>query len=129
MGYRIIVALIMIVSLAGCAFQQPLPNADYRDPPSSFDSIPGRMSDLLKDPYSAKYRYHHAPVKGYANNGLLHGGDVAFFGWMVPFEVNAKNSFGAYTGWQPYVAYYKGNWIAFIRPGTLGQQALVTVVE
>ena len=24
------------------------------------------------------------------------------FGWAIAFEVNAKNSYGGYTGWQPH---------------------------
>jgi len=50
----------------------------------------------LKDPYSAKFI-----VLPYAIKGTYLG--VA--GWVVLTEVNAKNSFGAYTGHVGFVSF------------------------
>jgi len=61
---------------------------------------------VLKDPESARYRFG-TPKKAYVNEGLAYGGGVAWYGWLVDVAVNAKNSFGGYTGAKPYVALFK----------------------
>lgn len=132
MAAKFLTVFVFVFLLAGCAFQKPPPYADYgqRVTPDQYEQIPYYMASRLKDPDSAKYRYLHAPIKAYVNDGLIRGGEVVFVGWLVPFEVNAKNSYGGYTGWEPYTAYYQyGGAVTNVRPGTLSQQVNVTVVE
>jgi hypothetical protein len=54
----------------------------------------------LKDPSSAQYR--NVRIMGRSNwyNGLANGGGYSI-GWLVSFELNAKNSYGAYVGFRP----------------------------
>ena len=59
--------------------------------------IKAYMSDQLKDSESARYRFDE-PQKTVCNKGALSGGKVAWNGWVVPFTVNAKNSYGGYVG-------------------------------
>lgn len=53
----------------------------------------------LKDPFSAQTRTINVLGRGAMQNGILRGGEW-HYGWVISFEVNAKNSFGAYVGWQ-----------------------------
>lgn len=53
----------------------------------------------LKDPFSAQTRDIRVEGMGYIQNGFLRGG-ARQFGWIVSFDLNAKNSFGAYVGWR-----------------------------
>ncbi len=61
------------------------------------------MATVLKDPESARYRFGE-PQRAYVNNGLLRGGNVVWQGYVIYFFVNAKNSYGGYTGEQPWFA-------------------------
>lgn len=53
----------------------------------------------LKDPGSAQVRNVQILGKRGMYNGLVNGGGYSY-GWMVQFEVNAKNSFGGYVGFK-----------------------------
>lgn len=63
-----------------------------------------RIEDTLRDPESARFKVG-CPVRGYVKNALLSGGmGFQFVGYLVRFEVNAKNGFGGYTGFKPQIA-------------------------
>ena len=105
MKFRLVVPLIVGVILLGllsaCATvsQQELQAANFGPYPASYETdIKNLMSRLLKDPYSANYRFG-TPRKGFAQDGLLMGG-AKHFGYIIPVYINAKNSFGGYTGEQ-----------------------------
>lgn len=104
----IAVALTSFILFSGCApTQQELINADYSSAPQNYEkTIKDLMSVQLKDPYSAQYKFE-APYKGYANKGLIYGGGRDY-GWVVRVWVNAKNSFGGYTGYQPHIYLFRG---------------------
>lgn len=54
----------------------------------------------LKDAQSAQYKFG-TPFKGYMrdrNNKMI------WTGWAIPYEVNAKNSYGAYVGYTSFRA-------------------------
>lgn len=104
-----------------------LTGADYGPIPSKShqEQIRSTMETLLKDPESAKYRfsspkkdwiprYHFDPViKGQPR---LHG---YLFGWKIDFGINAKNSYGGYTGENPYMAFFEnGELRGIFKPGT-----------
>lgn len=99
--------------LSGCqssgAFQRPEPGYDYGAPPTiDEEAIKEYIGASLKDEESARYKFD-APLKTYCNNGILNGGKVVWSGWSMPFSVNAKNSYGAYVGYKPYIARYQGD--------------------
>jgi len=89
---------VVVLLLAGCATKPTLDelnSADYGAYPYGYkDTISSHMSRRLKDPESARYDYLNQPQKAW--NGF--GG--AKYGYAVCVNVNAKNSFGGYTGGQ-----------------------------
>lgn len=117
---RRLVLVAVVISLAGCAaaLQKPAPDQNYGQPPVDVEPAVRRHFDLvLKDPESARYRIGR-PVKAYANNGLVHGGGVAWAGYLVDVQVNAKNSFGGYTGFKPYMVLFRGEAVFRVLDGT-----------
>jgi hypothetical protein len=95
-----------LIALSGCAATTPPEDANVlgERPPFEYDPEPGirrAMEGVLKDPFTAQYRRVGGPVPGQAQQALLAGGAIEK-GWGYCYMVNAKNSFGAYTGFQPY---------------------------
>ncbi|WP_071531994.1 hypothetical protein [Kosakonia radicincitans] len=96
-----------VAFLTGCA---PKPPSAVEISTANYGSLPGNYQDLikdhfnvvLKDPESARYTFM-PPYKGYSQDGALaeSGGGVRF-GYVVPVLVNAKNSYGGYTGNHQY---------------------------
>jgi hypothetical protein len=73
-------------------------HASYGKLPNDYQKmIKSYLAFFLKDPYSAIYEFNHKPVKGYIQDLELNSGRPTF-GWLVNFNYNAKNSYGAYTG-------------------------------
>lgn len=97
---KIIIPLVLLLALMGCAVPpstEEISRMDFGNPPVYYrDAIIRYLDDRLKDPGSATYdfgvpeRYwlRHANL---LENKLVHG-------YLVKVAVNAKNSFGAYTG-------------------------------
>jgi hypothetical protein len=55
-----------------------------------------------KDADSVKVRNIQSPgCVARQMGGLLNGGR-RYVGWQIDFEVNAKNSYGGYTGFEPH---------------------------
>jgi hypothetical protein len=90
---KIILSFIFCFGLYGCgaAMKAEMENADYGTPPTDYQSkIIDFVKPLLKDPDSAKFTFDSLPRKGqyrYRN-----------YGYVVCAKVNAKNSYGGYTG-------------------------------
>ncbi len=116
-------SLIIALLLTGCgvAYQQqrseilksastesfgPPPPADYRATGEQF------IRHLLKDPDSAKFEWvgepqHEAIQPAFAS-------PRATPVWVTTVQVNAKNSFGGYTGAEPFVlAWSHGRIVAY----------------
>lgn len=66
------------------------------------------VRDALKDPDSAQFRNSGQFFKTLHNYGLYAVGDPETL-WALCIEVNAKNSYGGYTGYQ--------NWLVKFRNG------------
>ena len=92
---------MFIFGLTACAgFQELQPNHDFGPQPSDYkEKITAYYAYVLKDPESAKYRFGK-PYKAYTNAGLAVGGVVSWSGWAVDVQINAKNSYGGYTGFE-----------------------------
>ena len=61
----------------------------------------------LKDPRSAQYEWGES-YKAWLRRGIIHGGGK-IFGYRLDVDVNAKNSYGGYTGFKKYVfMFYNG---------------------
>lgn len=113
--------LATTLSLAGCATltvptQEQLATADYGPPPPSntTEVIKQSLLNSLKDPDSLKDFSVFPSEKAWfrIDRGWIGalGGKPAqefVYCWRVPFQYNAKNSYGGYVGTQLYYQYYK----------------------
>lgn len=90
------VSILIAASLSACALkpsQQEIESADYGPYPSDYENIiKQHMSNRLKDPYSAQYQFLGSPRSGWNSFGGMK------FGYGVCAYINAKNSYGGYTG-------------------------------
>lgn len=105
--------IILAAILTGCTVpKQQAATADFGPYPAGYqDQIQSYLDGRLKDPYSAQVEFG-TPYKAGMYQGLLFGNGWDF-GYAVKADVNAKNSYGGYTGSQPY--YF------FIRDGQLSR--------
>lgn len=102
---------LLSTALIGCTsnLARPGASADYGKPPENYEGIiKEHFEAQLKDPDSARYIFSN-PVKAYGNEGILYGGGIRWAGYLVKVEVNAKNSFGGYVGYEPYLVLFSGN--------------------
>lgn len=95
----ILIILITVTACAGVAVSPvDMAKQDFGSYPENYkDVIEIYYSNTLRDPFSAKYRYLSEPFKAYSRKST---GQVNVFGYVVYVELNAKNGFGAYTGWK-----------------------------
>lgn len=106
----------LLTACASTSFETPPQSIDYGDAPQINEAdIKAYMAQDLKDSESARYQFGD-PVKSYCNSGALSGGKVVWKGWVVPFQLNAKNSYGGYVGFKPYYARYDVNTLMDISP-------------
>src|SRR5947209_7164870 len=102
---KTIPSLLLAVLLAGCA-AAPAPSkqqtaaADYGPYPSNYREIVNAwIKHSMKDPYSVRDVQVGVPEKFWITDPPLLGGKT-IYGYMIAVGLNAKNSFGAYTGRQ-----------------------------
>lgn len=92
-----VIILILSICLFGCMTvpnPDDLKNANFGSKPVNYEeNIKNLIGSGLKDPFSAQYKFGE-PVKGYFQNGM----EGLRYGWIIPVQVNAKNSYGAYVG-------------------------------
>ena len=98
---RILVVAFLVFTLGACApSAEEIALADYGPYPVEFEKIvKTHFSDILKDPYSARWEFDRQPIKG--GHHIL---GKSVFGWLICGRVNAKNSFGAYIGKSMFTA-------------------------
>ena len=104
---KIIIAACILLS--GCAGKGLLGNnpEDAGALPSNYqDQIMAKLQAGLKDPESARISIG-SPYLSSCRRGVY----GTFHGWAVPVTVNAKNSFGAYTGAQTSYAWFAGGYL------------------
>ena len=93
---RIIILIFCSFILISCATppsREDFINANYGSYPVNYKEIVGNyMSIRLKDPTSPRYRYLDEPVRAW------YRGSPYNFGYSLCVYINAKNSFGGYTG-------------------------------
>lgn len=123
MQRRSLAALFAVAVLGGCAanFQQIDPaTVDWGPRPTAAHveaAVRRHFDNVLKDGESARFQIS-TPYKAYANGGLAYGGGVTWTGYAVKVQVNAKNSYGAYTGFKPYqVLFTRDGFIYHVQPG------------
>lgn len=112
--------LILFVSLllSSCTTvsTQEVASAHFGSIPSDYqEQIKAYMATRLKDPYSAVYTFTPAR-RGFWQDGLIYGGKK-HFGYIEVIGVNAKNSFGGYTGEEVhYIAIENGRVAGDVTP-------------
>jgi len=115
LGFLAIPLLMFVILVtAGCASgpptQQELAKADYGTAISQEDAQRAAnefLKRVLKDPDSARIDW--SPItSGWIREAPLHGGGV-LFGYVLNASFNAKNSYGAFIGYKPYMfLFYNG---------------------
>lgn len=88
--------------------------ADFGERPKNYKVIiKNYMEKVLKDPDSAKYFWDEAlgPEKGFAYD--VADAACSGYGWMICVPINAKNSYGGYTGPQRQFFLLKDNSVAY----------------
>ena len=95
-----------ILFISGCATapsHQTIANANYGRVVTQTECeeiVTKDIQSFLKDPSSAKYDFGVCH-KGWQASPLLLGGGTKF-GYILDTDINAKNSFGGYTGAKTY---------------------------
>ena len=101
---KLSLAVLLIASPAlftGCATVSKTEIAQ-----ASFEAVPANIETLIKqdmgsrltDPYSAVYEFG-TPRRGFSQDGFAVGGKKRL-GYIIPIQVNAKNIYGGYTGYE-----------------------------
>ncbi|HMS26260.1 MAG TPA: hypothetical protein PKC80_02675 [Burkholderiaceae bacterium] len=110
-----VAAFVMLAIFSGCAVvtppsQEQMLSADYGPIPTEDQIQRGIVSYLeprLKDPDSALTKNITKPKKGYLTLTSIAAGSSYTYGWIVHFEVNAKNSYGGYVGYKEYSVVFR----------------------
>lgn len=113
-----VVVTTLLAGAAGCSTVSSggSSTADYGPAPTEDVRalISRHLAKTLKDPNSAQIGAVRGPTRIHLPGGLL-GGDT--YGWGICVSVNAKNGFGAYTGFNNVVLVYRyGNLSEMINP-------------
>jgi hypothetical protein len=119
----------MTFGVTGCApgvkemSQAELSMADYGSYPEDYQqAVKDYMNGILIDPDSARYSNWKGPSKGSVKDSFA--GYV--FGYRVCVDINAKNSFGGYTGNQRSFFIVRDGKVAYRYgskgSGTVGEQ-------
>lgn len=100
MKTKLIIMTFLSIIIAGCTgnvTKEQLDSADYGTPPTHYkESIESYLESTLKDPQSKIVKYIDMPKKGH----WYYSGNR--FGYYVCANINAKNSYGGYTGFSKY---------------------------
>lgn len=100
------VAIVAMFSLPGCVTAPDLAVADYGSAPENAQARSREwIGRTLKDPESAQYRFGELQ-KAYIHDGILVGG-APHFGWVQVVEVNGKNGYGGYVGFETQYIFFE----------------------
>lgn len=120
---RLIALLIAALLCASCAtMTTSMKNAAQREdlwgpPPENLDAIvQDAAARWFKDPESVQQVRAFKPRKESVYLPRFYGTPPqAWFGWVIPFEANAKNSLGGYTGVTPHKVYWRDGFTYDVR--------------
>lgn len=99
------IALLVMVTIAGCASSPLTPQQQAQcGPQPTQNEIAEAVQTYIKnqnwkDPDSVHVQNVRIQDCRSMYNGFLNGGGHSI-GWEIDFEVNAKNSYGGYSGFQ-----------------------------
>ena len=96
---RILFPAILALTVMGCVAPSTVTSDKCGDSPTMEQAEWGVNYYIqnvgLKDPSSAQTR--NIQIRGMKGQANIHGN---IYGWLVTFELNAKNSYGAYVGFR-----------------------------
>ena len=104
--YNLCLVGTLLILVSGCARTptvEDLAKADYGAPISQAEAEAKASAFLkrhLKDPDSAKIEWGTVQT-GWIRDAPINGGQLRF-GYVLDANINAKNSYGAYSGYKPY---------------------------
>lgn len=109
---QVIMTVVATVALVGCASYSSgelqsatatqLQAANIGPFPENYQSlIRAHMVDVLRVPDAARYTFNTQPLRV----GRGPSPEQLNFRWEVPFKVNSKNAWGAYTGDKEYIVH------------------------
>ncbi len=110
----ILVAVAIMTSGCGMAFNakrsellKTAKPSDYGPPPpTNYCEIQQQfILSGLKDPQSAQFQCGNKPVTEIIPDGFASPNPTLL--WITSAQVNARNSFGGYTGFKPYILAWK----------------------
>jgi len=96
-------ALLLAVGCASAPTEEEIANADYGEPVSYQDCAKVAkqfIANKMKDPDSARFADFQC-YRGWRGNVPM-AGVQATYGYVFTGNVNAKNSFGGYTGYSQF---------------------------
>jgi hypothetical protein len=107
-------AVALLASCATTPLEKELCRTGYGAPLTTDwrAAIRDWFHDRLKDPLSAQYQFTE-PKKGYARTPPNEG-EKLVAGYKVIAKVNAKNSYGVYAGFRPYLFIFRNNVIVYV---------------
>ena len=124
--YMLSFVFVLSVLSIGCASapsQEQLDTADYGSPISQLEAERKAkvwLKGHLKDPNSAEIDWG-VVEPGWIRDAPIQGGGFVF-GYRLDSQVNAKNSFGGYTGYKPYIfLFYYGEFKRILGQDELDQ--------
>ncbi len=111
------IAMMLFLAISAVAAAPQFTDADFGPLPRDHETIAARyISKQLKDPLSARIRLALPPAKMPYAYGL-HPNIRHLPVWSVSLLVNAKNSFGGYTGDQLHTVYlHRGEPVGYVAP-------------
>lgn len=133
---RVIVLMlsgVFAVLQTGCSTAptaEKLANADFGPPPSepaARAAAEAYIRSQLKDPGSATFTWGSLD-KGWFKPGLAGYPGKIRYAWSLPVGVNAKNSFGGYTGMKPWLFYFRGEQMVGIGEPSSHSGGVVSIV-
>jgi len=105
---KITILFVVLLIIANCAPSVKVAKIqDYGEYPENYkEVIKLYYKARLKDPESARYEWPEKPFKGFYIKG---GFTEPIYGYICPVGINAKNSFGGYTGMDMQIFVMRGN--------------------
>lgn len=111
-----LLALVTITLMTGCAPNINPSTLSYGAKPSNYLEIVERFEmKAARDPESIIIRERQPLRKQYVWRRLM--GDEVKAGWGVCFDVNGKNAYGGYAGYEPRFALINSGFIAYYAYG------------
>lgn len=123
---RKVSAVLAFLVVAGCSYGPTQDQIDYGrygdipDQAQSETSAKAFFETYLKDSESARYKF--TPLsKGWMFSNRFEG-SIFYAGYILEAQVNAKNSYGGYTGWSTYRLLFNGR--ALVRVVSISPQGV-----